>query len=169
MIEFIKFGRPGEAHQRLRAMAGDWDLKGRFRVGEDGPWTDFDAKMKGDMLLGGRFLSLRIQGEATEWMPMVYEGVRILGYDNYTGEFLSVAMGNFSTAILVTKGKCEPSCSTVTLTGSAEDPLTRRTKSLKTVFHFQGGDAFRLEEYDVAPDGSAYVAIEVTHTRAGSR
>jgi len=155
--------QPGEGHERLASLDGSWHLAGRFRMGPDGPWNSFEARVNSESVLGGRFLLQRVTGQRTEWMPEPYSGLRMLGHDNRAGKYLLLYMENYDTAWWHATGSLDESDGAITFTPSEESSHPLRQRSRIVLRPTEEG--YVIEEWDVGGDGGEYLAIELVHTQ----
>ncbi len=106
IAEYMKYSMPGEHHTHLKPLVGKWQLAGKVRVAPEAPWQEFHSESQAEWILGGRFIMEKIKGEPSQWMPQPFEGLRILGYDNYKKKYVSQWMDNFATAVFISEGQC---------------------------------------------------------------
>lgn len=98
MAEMMKLGQPGEHHKRLDRMTGEWAADAKFMM-PDGSSMESGGSMSSKWILGGRF----VKGDfhLNDMMGQPFDGISIVGYDNATGEYKSVWIDSFSTAVFV--------------------------------------------------------------------
>ena len=165
MEAYSKFADPGEHHARLEALVGLWDIKGRFRMGPNQPWTNFHAVTEIESILGGRFVTSRALGGATEWMPRPYEGFSVMGYDNYKKKFSVVALENYSTAMQKMEGGFDQSTQTINFVGTTVDPVAAVEKSVRYTMKFDKPDRLVHTFYNQDEHGAEFIFVEETSTR----
>lgn len=164
MAAYMKYAAPGQYHEYLKPMAGKWNVSFRFRMSPDAAWTEDQSKAESNWILGGRFLQQKVSGEATESMP-AFEGLGLLGYDNYKGEYVSMWIDTMATMMIISKGRCDPAGKVITFKGTYGDPLTQSDKESKWVYRIQSDDRYVLEMYDKDPEGKEFLSGELTFDR----
>lgn len=163
MAAYMKLAEPGEHHAMLNPMAGEWVVETKFRMGPDGEWQPSSSEASIDWVLGGRFLKQEVSSPPSEFMPVPFEGLGYLGFDNYKKEYVSVWMDTFATMVLVTSG--EGGDNAVTLDGHYADPMSGKQKSHRWAYKIHDDDHFSLMMYDEGPDGNLYVQGELHYHR----
>ena len=101
MAQMMKLATPGKEHKALAAMAGEWDVATKFRMGPEAPWQEGKATSTYKAALGGRWV---IQEYKSDFGGMPFEGLQILGYDNLHKKYVSSWRDNFSTWAVHTEG-----------------------------------------------------------------
>ena len=71
MEAMMKFAAPGEHHEHLKPLAGNWKTTSKWWMGPGEP-TISHGKCRNEWILGGRFLKMDFKG-ASEEFP--FEGV----------------------------------------------------------------------------------------------
>ncbi|MFQ5708731.1 MAG: DUF1579 family protein [bacterium] len=165
IAEYMKYSQPGKYHDYLKPLAGKWQLTGKVRMAENAPWQEIHSESEIEWILGGRFLTEKIQGKPSDWMPQAFEGFHILGYDNYKQKYLSFWMDNFNTMVVFAEGLSDASGKMITFTGSYDDPMSGSQKEIKRVYDMVGNDKYIYREYDRSPAGKKYVSIEIVYMR----
>jgi hypothetical protein len=150
-----------EPHQELAEGVGTWDVEIRSFVAPGAEPESMTCVTDARMILGNRYLLQEFKGEY-EGMP--FEGMLILGYDNLAGEFVSVWWDNFSTWPLIARGTQNEKGET-TMTGTMKDVMTPAGRPYKHVSWCEGPDLSRFLMYDTMPDGTEWVAMDMTYRR----
>jgi Protein of unknown function (DUF1579) len=130
MAEMMKLATPGKEHKALAAMAGEWDITTKYRMGPNEGWQDGKATCTYKSVMGGRWV---IQEFKSEFGGMPFEGLQILGYDNMKKKYVSSWRDNFSTWAVHTEGTASADGKTITLTGQMVDLMTPKGRTMKTV------------------------------------
>jgi hypothetical protein len=102
MAEMEKLARLGPQHEKLGAMAGDWEYQFRFRMGPDAPWMESQGRSKVRKVLGGRYV---LEETEMEMMGMPMQGMQLLGFDNLKQEYVSLWADTWSTWWVSSRGK----------------------------------------------------------------
>lgn len=170
MAAWAKYAAPGEHHGHLGAMAGDWDLAVKWRMSPDAPMEEEKATSELTWILGGRFLLERVLGDAEEAKkdPMMdgpFEGLGLMGYDNYKKKYVSMWVDTMGTMMLTEEGTCSQSGKVITLKGTHDDPITGKKKNSRSVTRIVDKDKLVVEMYEEGPDGKEFRMMEITYTR----
>ena len=94
---------PGEPQQKLLASGGDWTYTSKMWMAPGQPPMESSGTMHGEMILGGRYLEMTLQGKM---MGMPFEGRATEGYDNVAKQYVGSWVDNFGTGISST-GTCD--------------------------------------------------------------
>ena len=164
MDAMMKAGTPGKPHQELAKQAGSWDLAVKIWMKPGAPPQESKGTAERTMILGGRVLSQKVNGDPTGGMGP-YEGFGLSGFDNVAGKYWGTWTDNMSTGVMMTTGTCSEKTSTCTFKGSYMDPITKKTKHTRMVEHWDGADKSVVEFYETGKDGKEAKTTEVTYTR----
>ncbi|MCC7294010.1 MAG: DUF1579 domain-containing protein [Phycisphaerales bacterium] len=165
MEAWMKSATPGPHHDHLKQMVGEWNVAGKFRMAPDQPWEESKSTCKAELVLGGRFFVQHVVGEPSPSMPMPFEGIGYMGYDNDKQKYVSTWMDNYGTMIMIGEGTCDGSGKTITSSSKFFDPMTKKDTWAKWIYKIEGADKFVLQ--GVGPDeaGKEFVNMELTYTR----
>ena len=162
MKVWMDYMTPGEVHQSMAKMAGDWktDNKMWMMPGAD-PVVNVGAA-KIEMLLGGRYMKTTHTGD---FMGMPFEGFSLEAYDKAINEFSSIWVDNFGTGMMMMKGKFDPTTKTINYKGTMVDPMQKKELTVREVFTFMDDNKFTMEMYNQGPDGKEFKSMESVFTR----
>jgi hypothetical protein len=166
MEEWMKYATPGDQHKKLMALDGTYDVKGRSRMDPNSPYMDTTATCEKEASLGGRWLKEHCQGPGMGGMPP-FEGMGMLGYNNYKSKYDMYWFDNMSTMGFVLTGTADANGKIITLLGSYEDPLTKKMRKTRWVLTVQDTNHQKLEIYETDPEGKEYLGVELNYTRKG--
>ena len=167
MKKWMEAATPGEAHAKLKPMAGKWTFVTKWRMAADQPWSESTGKAEFKWIMGDRFLVQDIKGNPDPSMGgMSFEGHGMMGYDNVSKKYYSTWADNMGTGIMTSTGTIDGSGKTITYSGEYNDPMTGQNKTAKSVTKIEGDDKFVFQMFDKAPDGKEFSNLEVTYTRA---
>lgn len=154
---------PGKAHTRLASRTGFWKLTTRtWGDPSEGPVvTETTAVRK--TVLGGRVLQEEVVGEI---QGLELQSLGYLGYDNVTRRWWSLWMDTLSTAPVFTAGTRDPEADVLVLTGEYADPLSGRTRPVRTVVRFVDYDTERFEWWETR-DGQEVKTMDILYQRQG--
>lgn len=158
---WVRAMTPGQPHARLADRAGEWTAVVTI-------WQEPGAEpitVKGvstkTMIMGGRFLQEEFSGE---FMGGPFRGVGIAGYDNVTGEYVSIWYDNTSTGIHQSTGR-DNGKGGQTFTATHHEPVTGREVKTRSVSHVTDRDHHSFEAYNTLDDGTEFLHMRVDYTR----
>lgn len=158
MQAFIEAGMPGEHHDHLQKLVGDWTYAAKFWMpGSDGPMTT-EGAMTATSLLGGRFVQYVYTGEM---MGRSFTGIGIDGYDNDGEEYTSVWFDNMGTQMYTYRGSCGDSGKTRTMSGTYVDPMMGVEVTDRSVMTFNDDGSVTMESYREMPGGDEVKQMEM--------
>jgi len=162
MEKMVAAGRPGPAHEALKALAGNWKVEVKCWMDPKGSPEVTQGTASFKWILNGRFLEEDFHGEM---MGKPFAGHTLLGYDNTKQTFNSVWACDTQTSMFVSEGKGDSANKVITLEGKASCPATERKDiPMKTVLRLINRDKHILEMYD-GSKGNAKT-MEITYTRS---
>lgn len=164
MQEWMKYAQPSEVHKKLMAIAGTYSISGKTRMDAASAWMETTATCEKKSVLGGRWISENCSGPGTGGMPP-FEGMGLLGYNNYKSQYEMFWFDNMSTMGFILSGKSDAAGKVITLTGSYEDPITKKNRKTRWVLTIQDANRQKLELYDTDPTGKEYLGGELNYTR----
>ena len=155
MMEMMKLGQPGEHHEYLNHMVGDWDAHAEF-YGPDGSVMAGDGTMTAQWVLDGRY----VQGnfDLPDFMGAPFHGISYNGYDNFKQQYVSVWMDSMSTAIVSHTSTVEGD-SFITVGSNGHGGM------MKIVTTPEGEDMAVDTFYEQLDDGSWNKTGVITYTR----
>ena len=145
MASMMKLATPGKEHKTLAAMAGDWSVAVKYRMGPDLPWQDGTATSTYQSALGGRWV---IQNYKSEFGGMAFEGLMVLGYDNMKKKYVSSWRDNFTTWAIHSEGTMAADGKTITMIGTMVDLMSPKGRTMKTVIKVISDKEQHFEMYD---------------------
>ncbi len=163
MAAWMKYAAPGEHHQHLKPLAGNWNLDVKYRHSPDEEWQTSNATSEVRWILGGRFLHEEVTGE--EFMGQIFQGVGIYGYDNYAKKYTSIWMDSMSTMTMASTGSCDASGKVLTYEGAYDDPFTGSKKKIKSTTRIINENKHVMESVDHTADGKEFKNMEIVYTR----
>lgn len=154
--------RASGAHARLARMAGQWE--GRFRLWFEPGTPAEDSVQRGSIrvLLGGRVLlheyTGHCRGEPMEGMALIAHHLDERRYESAWAE----SFGTGTSIIFSTGDSGDPRLS---MLGSYSEGPGGTRWGWRTVIEQLGDDTLDLRMYDIAPDGTEALAVEVNYRR----
>jgi len=152
--EVMKAMMPGEHHEPLKLLAGEYTLAGSaWMVAGAEPMT-FTGTRSAEMILDGRYLRERV---VSEFMGMPFKGFGILAYDNTAEHYIYAWLDNMGTAVTTSYGSYGEDG--WTLEGEHADPATGKTEKFKNTFRLTE-TGFVFEWFEQGRKN-----MEITYTR----
>lgn len=172
MIEAMQrmeaMSKPGEHHQHLQQWIGEWDLVVKFSMGPDGPTDENKMTASSKMIMGGRYVMEKVSGEVMDPMSgksLAFEGMSMMGFDNYKKQYFSTWIDNMSTGMLEERGTCDGTGKVITTEGKNFDPMINAERPSKSVATIVDADHRTLEMYAPGPDGKMFKQMHISYTR----
>ncbi len=162
MAAWAAVAEPGEAHALLATRAGDWDIVSKSWMEPGGEPVEGTADCTGEMILGGRFLTEKVEGLA---MGMPFEGFGLTGYDNSSHIVTSIWVDSMGTVMGIMTGVYEKIGEPMELFGTMTDPASGMEMKMRTVTHFDGDDAHTMDYFMAMGDTPEFKAMELTYKR----
>jgi hypothetical protein len=161
--KMAKPAQPGEQHERLKAMVGNWKMAGKSWMTPAMEPALWDGVSEKKMILGDRFLHEEVH---SEMMGQTFTGIGILGYDNLQGKYQWIWMDDMSTGLMISEGTCDESGKTLIVIGEYMDPMTASMQIAKTVVSIVSEDEHVFEMYMKGPNGAEFKSMEISYERA---
>ncbi len=152
---------PGEEHQKLNVLAGDWDVIVRIPVGP-GRTVEGRSTCEAKWVMDGRFLR---QEYSSVFGGKPLTVVRYLGYDRHKGEFVELQFESTHTDVMHNKGKMSADGKSINSLGTAIDLTTGREANVRTVTTIIDTNTFTLELHYADPISGETKTLTLTHKR----
>ena len=159
---WMALAAPGEHHKHIAKMAGSWEVTSKFWFAPGLEPQVAKGLSTSIFILGGRYLETKY---ASEVNGMPFAGRGTLGYDRIAGEYVDTWIDNMGTGVLVMRGTCSDDGKVITLHGEQMDPATREMIRARSVTTFGGDGNYRIEMWNLMPDGSEFKSMELAYTR----
>jgi hypothetical protein len=168
MKQWQAIASPGKAHQLLDPMVGTFEATVKLWMGGPGtPSSESKGKMTSRWVLGGRFVLQEFEG--TMAMPggadLPFNGIGMLGYDNFRNVYVSTWADSMGTQILVMKGSAGQAGKTLDLYGEMDEPALKvvgRLVRCATRLIDRDHHVFEMFDLNAGPD---YKVMEIAYTR----
>ncbi len=147
--EYMKLMAPGENHAYLSEFVGKWDVETTAWMTPDAPPSKAKNKAEATLLLGGRFLMMEFSGTM---FGQPFEGIQIIGYDNFKKKYITFWIDNQSTGFYLTEGTRDATTGVLTETADWPDPTTGYSIKVRGVTTPVGKDE-HLYEMFMTPSG----------------
>lgn len=162
MAKWAQYSTPSEAHGNLAEAAGDWEYTMTWWMQPGAAPERSSGTSKSEMILGGRYLEDKVRGTA---MGQPFEGRGTTGYDNYSKEYISTWVDNMGTGVFVSRGKYDPAAKSLVMTGTMDDFMDGKKKTMRSVLTHVDQNTTRFEMYAPGPDGKEFKTMEMVSKR----
>ena len=152
---------PGPQHEKLAAMAGEWDLEVTMWMEPGAEPMKLPSTASRRMTFGGRHLEEEVSGE---FMGSPFLGRAVTGYDNASGKWWTTWIDNQSTGLMVGEGDWDEETNTLTIVSTTTDPMTgeKRRVEGKSTIHSADHEVHEMwEEHD----GQRFKSMEIVYHR----
>jgi hypothetical protein len=167
MADYMKMAQPGPEHDRLKALAGDWDADCKFWNPDGSPGTPSKGVMHAKMILGDRYLQLNYEGQMDMGNGMMpFKGMGLGGYDRGKKKYFNIWVDEMSTGAMMTEGTADGNV--LTCEGTATDPMSGQPMKVKEVMTDVDKDHHKYELHMSGPDGKMMKVMEINYTRKTS-
>ncbi len=153
---------PGEQHEMLASMDGDWNAKVTMWMDPSRPPSISDATTKNEMIMNGLYQRSTHTGNM---MGMPFHGESITGYDNMKKKFVTTWIDNMGSGVMMMEGTYDDASQKVTFTGDMTDPMTGKNLEIKQVMTMSSPDKHTFDMF-IVQDGKEFKNMEIVYTRA---
>lgn len=161
MQAYQKAGTPGAEHQRLAAMAGNYDLTVKSWHAPDAPPATDPGTATRKMILGGRVM---VEEVSSQMMGQPFHGQGLHGFDNTTGKYWSTWNDSMSTGVMVSEGSCDAD-GACAITGTFNDPVSGKPQTSRMTTRWTDPGTQVFEMYGPGPDGKETKMMEITYKK----
>ncbi len=155
-----ELARLGVEHDKLRALAGTWNLKFKHRSRPNDPWQEDSGTAICKTVLGGRYLLEELD---CTYGGVPYKGVRVHGFDNLEGTYFNIWMDTLGTWPVLSRGTVDDA-GVLRYHGRWKDHETPAGRPFKTVAKRDGDNKWNLTFFDTI-DGEEVKVLEAIYTR----
>jgi hypothetical protein len=160
---YAKLLQPGEQHQLLATMAGNWEMSIQMWGKPGMEPMKSTAKGQNEMILGGRFLRVASSGQM---MGMKTESMTLMGFDGRSEKFTLVGFDTMGTYYVTAEGDYDAESKTFVLSGTSEHPKFGFSETYQFQLKLVSDDEHVMSLYFDQPDGSQFKMVEITYRRA---
>lgn len=157
MEQYLQLGAVNENHAYFDNFVGQWQVKSTIWMMPGTPPSVSQNTAEAELILGGRFLLMKIKGVM---MEQPFEALEIMGYDNLQQKYITFWIDNTSTAFYQTTGVRDTVTKIVTETGDWPDPMTGGTIKVRATTKMISPDEFIYEMFMTGPDGKEFRTLE---------
>jgi Protein of unknown function (DUF1579) len=163
LAAMMKLAAPGEHHQHLARLAGDWKAASKMWMEPGAPPIESAGTMHVEPILGGRFVQSQYKGA---FLGLNMQGLGLDGYDNVTHKHVGMWIDNMGTIMMTFEGTCTDGGRVTTTTSDFTDPATGKPTTMKSVVTLVDENKFVFEAYMKAAGVPDFVkSVEITYTR----
>lgn len=162
MEEWMKYATPGENHEKLQAMVGEWDFELTFWHTPDSEPQVSKGETKIKSIMDGRFLK---QKATSEMHGQPFKGMGIIGYNNEKQHYESVWIDNMGTGMMKSTGRYDAEKNAIIESGTYTCPQTNGDKQFSAVTMFPDENTFTYEWFIYDENGESYRAMKIIHTK----
>jgi len=136
MKAMAETGQPGPEHEKLKALEGNWTYSAKLWMDPSQPAVKTNGTIERRLILGGRFLEEKYNGEGFDGKPG-FEAFALIGYDKAQGKYTMTWACNMGTGVARGEGTADASGKKLTFETKSFCPLRKKV--------IQGRDEFRVE------------------------
>jgi hypothetical protein len=159
---FARFAMPSQHHRVLDRMAGEWNLKVKYRMSPDTPEVESEGTCKRTWILGKRFVLEEFDGG---YLALPFQGHALYGYDAFEGKYTSAWLDTMSTAITTYRGVCDDQCNVINFEGLHGDPWTGAKRRSRGITRFVDDNKHVVEIHEPDAKGREFKILEITYSR----
>ena len=160
----IQAGTPGKMHEYLAKGVGTRAGKTTMWMGPGGEAMKSECTSTVSTMLDGHYVKTELAGEMPGMGP--YNGFGINGFDNVTQKFVATWVDNHGTGIMNGTGELSADGKALTITYTANCPVTRKPIPIRQIETTTGPTAKTLEMWSVEPkSGKEYKMMSIEFTK----
>jgi len=152
---------PGEPHQQLAKLAGNWRTQSRSMLEPGSPPIDGVGTSEVKVVMDGRFV---VETHASMSGMGPYKGLGVYGYDNVTQRYQGTWVDTLGTGMLTLEGKADATGQLIEWTVAASDPLLNERKSIRAVTRHESDSRYTFTLIDKVKD-EEFIRLRITYTR----
>lgn len=157
MAAYMKLNAPNENHAFLKNFVGEWEVTATGWAQPGAEPMHSKGTATAEMICGGRFLKLDFK---STMFGQPFEGILIMGYDNYQKKNISFWIDSSSTAFYLTEGSREEGTKKIVETGIWQDPMGGEDMNVRNTTTLVSKDEYAFEMIMILPDGTEFKSME---------
>lgn len=162
---WTEYMTPSGIHTLFSQYTGSFKMEITMSMGEGKEPSIITVNSNHLMLLGGRFLEMKQQGDM---MGMDYQSIITLGYNNTDKTMSLTTITNMGTGTLSLSGEWDENSKSATLFGQLTNPVTKNSIAVKQVVAFVDVDTILIESYDKEGNKPEKKTVQYKLIRNGS-
>ena len=155
-----KAGTPGDAHKKLDAVVGTFDVKMKMWMDPNKPAEESTGTSENSWVLGNRYVEMKYQGT---FMGQPFSGIGYQGYDNVQKKYVGTWMDSSSTGIMNSAGTMTGNVMKTSAT--VADPMTGKMCKITSKVTVADNDHHTMEMWGPDPTGKNYKMMVIEYTR----
>jgi hypothetical protein len=157
MEAYMKMMAPNENHEFLKNFVGEWDVTTTAWMQPGAEPISSKGSAKAEMIFGGHFLKVDFKGTM---FGQPFEGIQIMGYDNYQKKNISFWIDTSSTGFYLTEGSRDEGKKRIVETGVWQDPMGGEDMNVRNTTTLVSKDEYKFEMIMILPDGTGFKSME---------
>ena len=167
MEQAMQAATPGEKHQVLENLVGEWNYTISYRVSPEAPLETSNGTSQNQWILDGRFVQQDVAGQmAMGEETKLFKGMGLIGHDNLKNEYTSVWVDNMGTGTMTGEGSYDQATKVLEEEGTYTCPLKGGEVEYKSELKFVDNDHYTYTVYNTLPNGQQFKGMEIKYTRA---
>ncbi len=163
MLGYMEANIPGPEIERLLMLNGTWSTEITFRSGPEAEVATSEGVAEISVLLGGRYVQLRQEGELREFP---FESLQLMGFDRNRSRYFAHLFDTMGRSGVVLTGVYEMENSRIVLMGRGFDKVLNTELTYEYVLQLVAPHEFRTELYLQSPRmRSAYLSKRTVFRR----
>jgi hypothetical protein len=156
------YATPGAEHQKLKALAGSWDVAVKFWMDPKAPPQEMKGKSEMKMVLNDHYLMNEFSGDMG---GMPFAGIGYIAYNNSLKKYEQVWMDNMSTGLITGSGAADKE-GTITFAQQSTNALKGKLDKGRDIWKIEGDKKIVSEMWGPPPKGGKeYKMLEITYTK----
>ena len=157
MEVYMKMMAPNENHAFLKNFVGEWEVTTTAWMQPGAEPVTSKGSAQAEMIFGGRFLKVDFKGTM---FGQPFEGIQIMGYDNYQKKNISFWIDTSSTSFYLTEGSRDEGKKRIVETGVWQDPMGGEDMNVWNTTTLVSKDEYKFEMIMILPDGTGFKSME---------
>ncbi|MEK6677483.1 MAG: DUF1579 family protein [Planctomycetota bacterium] len=159
--EWAKNAEPGEFHQKLEPLVGEFVGVSSYWSAPDAEPTKSRAFFRRKWVLGGRFLQEEYVGEV---FGSKVNSLGMIGYDNKNKKYVSAWFDTMDTGMETMDGEIDVTGKVLSFTEVHTNPATQKTETMRYVFRMESSTKHIIEMYTQDDKGKEFKTLETVCT-----
>jgi hypothetical protein len=162
MARMMELAQPGEHHEHMAKLAGNWTSKATFWMEPGAEPTISEGTLEVTPIMGGRWMKSNL---ASEFMGQPFSGMGLDGYDNLSRKHIGIWIDSMGTMMMTFEGTCRDNGRVTTVYSEFTDPATGTEMTMKAVTTHIDDKSWKFDAYMSLPDGGEFKSMEILYTR----
>lgn len=159
MAQMAEMAAPSEGHAMLDHAIGHWNAKAEFEMGGPEPLVA-TGSMHSEWVMDGRYTMTKFKLD--DFMGQPFHGIALMGYSNYTKQYMGSWIDTMSTHMTTTKGNVDGDGMLV-MSGTSVTPMGQA--GMRIVTEFVDQDTMIDRFFDEVAEDTWVQSGTITYTR----